>query len=51
MDIFVIYVLCLSIAGWETALLYDLVCDVFLYYSHFPMCCPGSSLVLDCIDS
>ena len=47
---------CLSIAvllppageGWPLG---SLVCDVFLCYSHFPMCCPGSGLVLDCIDS
>ena len=27
------------------------VCDVFLYFCHFPMWCPGSDLILDCIDS
>ena len=62
MDLFVIYVLCLSCClvcplqpcghllgkGWPLG---SLVCDVFLCYSHFPMCCPGSGLVLDCIDS
>ena len=56
---FVIYVLCLSCClvcplqpcchllgkGWPLG---SLVCDVFLCYSHFPMCCPGSGLVLDC---
>ena len=59
---FVIYVLCLSCylvcplqpcghllgKGWPLG---SLVCDVFLCYSHSPMCCPGSGLVLDCIDS
>ena len=34
--------------GWPLG---SLVCDVFLCYSHLPMCCPGSGLVLDCIDS
>ena len=34
--------------GWPLG---SLVCIVFLCYSHFPMCCPGSGLVLDCIDS
>ena len=34
--------------GWSLS---SLVCDVFLCYSHFPMWCPGSGLVLDCIDS
>ena len=34
---------------WERVDLLSLVCDVFLWYS--PMCCPGSALVLDCIDS
>ena len=34
--------------GWPLG---SLVCDVFLCYSHFPMRCPGSSLVIDCIDS
>ena len=29
----------------------SLVCDVFLCYCHFPMWCPGSGVVLDCIDS
>ena len=28
-----------------------LVCDVFLRFCHFPMWCPGSGVVLDCIDS
>ena len=29
----------------------SLVCDVFLYFCHFPIQCPGSGSVLDCIDS
>ena len=59
---FVIYVLCLScclvcplqpcghLLGkcWPLG---SLVCDVFSCYSHFPMCCPRSGLVLDFIDS
>ena len=28
-----------------------LVCDVFFCYCHFPMLCPVSGVVLDCIDS
>ena len=28
-----------------------LVCDVFLCFCHFTMWCPGSGVVLDCIDS
>ena len=28
-----------------------LVCDVFLCFCHFTMWCPGSDVVLDCIDS
>ena len=28
----------------------SLVCDVFLCFCHFPMWCPGSGVVLDCID-
>ena len=27
----------------------SLVCDVFLYFCHFPIRCSGSGLVLDCI--
>ena len=29
----------------------SLVCDVFLCFCHIPMCCPGSGVALDCIDS
>ena len=29
----------------------SLVCDVFLCFCHFPMWCPGSGVVLGCIDS
>ena len=29
----------------------SLVCDVFLCFCHFPMWCPWSGAVLDCIDS
>ena len=57
----VIYVLCLScfrvcfllpcghLLG--RADLLALVCDVYLCLCHFPMSCPGSGVVLDCIDS
>ena len=27
------------------------VCDVFLWFCHFPICCPGSGVAFDCIDS
>ena len=29
----------------------SLVCDVFLCFCHFPIRCPGSGVVLDCVDS
>ena len=29
----------------------SLVCDVFLCFCHFSMSCPGSGVVLYCIDS
>ena len=28
----------------------SLVCDVLVCFCHFPMWCPGSGVVLDCID-
>ena len=31
-------------------LLGSLVCDVFLWFCHFPMRFPGSGVVLDCFD-
>ena len=34
--------------GWSHG---SLVCDVFLCFCHFPMWCPGSGMVLDCIDN
>ena len=33
------------------AALGSLVCDVFLCFCHFPIWCPGSGVVLDCVDS
>ena len=53
--IFVIYVSCffdcslqpcghLLGRGWPLG---SLVCDVLLYFCHFPMRCPGSGVVLD----
>ena len=41
---------CLVITSWERAGLLALVCDVSVF-CHFPMCYPGSGVVLDCIDS
>ena len=46
---------CLFIAAlWspaEKANLLALVCNIFLCFLHFPMWCPGSGEILDCIDS
>ena len=36
---------------WERAVLLALVCDILLCFCHFPVWCPGSGVVLDCIDS
>ena len=60
--IFVIYVPCLScflVCALKTCghllgkgyPLGSLVCDAFLCFSHFPMWCSWSGVVLDCIDS
>ena len=63
MDHFVIYVTCLSCfltclfiaALWSPAgkglTSGLLVCEVFLCFCHFTMWCPGSGVVLDCINS
>ena len=62
MNFFYIYVSCLSCCltctlqpcghllgmGWPLG---SLVCDVSSCFCHFPMWCPGSGVVLDCIDS
>ena len=42
---------CLVVTCWERSDLLNLVCDVWLYFGHFPMWCPGSGVVLDCVDS
>ena len=46
---------CLFIAAlWSPAgkgLTLALALDVLLCFCHFPMWCPGSGVVLDCIDS
>ena len=47
---------CLSIAAFwppagKRAGLLALFMSCLLVFSHFPMCCPGSGLVLDCINS
>ena len=34
--------------GWPLG---SLVCYVLLCFCHFPICCPGSDVLLDCIDS
>ena len=42
---------CLVVTCWERADLLALVCDVYLWFCHFPMWYPGSGVVLDCIDA
>ena len=42
---------CRVITCWERADLMTLVCDVKLCFCQFPMCYPGSGVVLDCIVS
>ena len=39
------------ITCWERADLFALLSVVFLVFCHFPIRCPGSGVVLDCIDS
>ena len=59
-DHFVIYVSCLSrflvcslqpcghlLGKWLTS---SLVCGILLCFCHLSVCCPGSGVVLDCID-
>ena len=29
----------------------ELTCDVFVYFCHFPIWCPGSGMLNNCIDS
>ena len=42
---------CLVVTCWERADLLALVCDVWLYFCHFPTWYLGPGVVLDCIDS
>ena len=42
---------CLVANCWEGDDPLALVCDVLLWFCHFPMWYPGSGVVLDCIDS
>ena len=42
---------CLVVTCWERADLMALVCDVYCVFCHNLMWCPGSGVVLDCIDS
>ena len=37
--------------AWKGLPVGSLVCDVFLWFCHFPMWCPGSGVVLHCIHS
>ena len=41
---------CLVVTCSERTDILALVCDVSLFCCHFPMCNPGSGVVLDCID-
>ena len=41
---------CSDLVTYYERALCSLVCDVLLCLCHFPMWCPGSSVVLDCID-
>ena len=41
----------LRLSYWERADLMALVHEIWLCFCHFPMWCPGSGVVLDCIDS
>ena len=41
---------CLCIAALWSPDLLALVCDIYLYFCHFPVWHPGSGVVLDCID-
>ena len=41
----------LAATYWERADTLALVCDVLLYFCHFPIWYPGSGVVLDCNDS
>ena len=38
-------------ALWSPTTIHSLVCDVFLRFCHFLIWCPGSGVVIDCIDS
>ena len=40
---------CCHLLG-EPGPLATFLCDVFICFSQFPICCPGSGVVLDCID-
>ena len=44
----------LVVTCWEKAYLLALLYvmfSCFLVFCHFPICCPGSGVVFDCIDS
>ena len=36
-----------GLASWPSCML----CFIVFFFFHFPMCCPGSGVVLDCIHS
>ena len=40
-----------AVTCWERANLLALLCVMCPCFCHFPMWCPGSGVVLDCIDS
>ena len=41
----------LAVTCWEKADFLALLCVMFFVLCHFPIRCPGSGVVLDCIDS
>ena len=63
--LWILYVICVSCRSccsvcslqpcdhllWKSWSLGFLVCDVFLCFCHFPIWCPGSGVVFNCIDS
>ena len=46
-----VFIAALRSPAWKNWPLGSLVCEVLLCFCQFPMWCPGSGVVLDCIDS
>ena len=49
--IFCVYIAALRSPAGKDLPLGSLVCEVLLCFCQFPMWCPGSDVVLECIDS